>query len=164
MPQRKRSISSYARHIAASPERAFPLLCPIREYEWIERWRCDLVYSDSGVAEPDCVFVAAPIDEIGPETWVCSRYEPPARIDYVRVSPHLVIRTELRLAPAGAGAQLTVTLVITSLDEAGDAFVGRCDSGTCEERFKAALIMLDHFVRTGALLPAREAARQAAQA
>jgi len=154
----KRSISSYTRHIAAPPEKVFPLLCPVREYEWLEPWRGELLYSDSGVAETDCVFAAAPFDAVGREIWTCSRYEPPGRIDYVRMSPHTVIRLELRLEPAGKGTRLTTMLVITSLDDLGDQFVAGCDGETCEAHFKACWIMLDHYLRNGAMLPAAHAA------
>jgi hypothetical protein len=162
MSQRKRSISSFTRAIAAPPETVFPLLCPTREYEWIEPWQCDLVYSDSGVAETDCVFITGPFQELGPETWTCSRFEPPARIDYVRMSAHTVIRLELKLERQGTGSRITATFVMTALDDIGDAFVGRCHAGTCEEHFKACFIMLDAFVRTGKMLPAKEAQALAA--
>lgn len=26
------------------PEDVFPMLCPVREYEYIPRWECDIVY------------------------------------------------------------------------------------------------------------------------
>src|SRR6266540_2991762 len=34
----------------------FPLLCPVREYEWFNGWKCTMVYSESGVAENNNVF------------------------------------------------------------------------------------------------------------
>ena len=42
--------------LTAPPERVFPLLCPIKEYDWIPQWRCEMIYSKSGVAELGCVF------------------------------------------------------------------------------------------------------------
>ena len=162
MEQRRRSISTYSRHISASPEKTFPLLCPVREYEWIESWKGKLVHSNSGVAESDCVFTNTSFEAIGPETWTCSRYEPPHRIDYVRMSAHTVIRLELDLAPAGTGTRLTAALVITALDRTGDEFLAGCNSGTCEAQFKPCFLMLDHFLKTGAMLPAKEALALAA--
>ncbi len=35
----------------------FELACPVAELKWIEDWCFDLVYSDSGVNEPGCVFM-----------------------------------------------------------------------------------------------------------
>ena len=46
--------------LSGSPEQVFPLLCPTREYDWIETWQCELIYSDSGFAEPGCIFTIVP--------------------------------------------------------------------------------------------------------
>ena len=42
---------------SASPEKIFPLLCPVREMDWIPEWAPKLVISDSGVMEPGCIFI-----------------------------------------------------------------------------------------------------------
>ena len=52
----KRIVREYTMRIDASPDRVFPLLCPRREYEWIPDWKSDIVFSESGFAERDCVF------------------------------------------------------------------------------------------------------------
>jgi len=153
----KRSISSYTHFVTAPPGKVFPLLCPVREYEWIDVWQGKLLYSESGVAEMDCVFIAAPFEELGPEVWTCTRYEPAARIDYNRVSPHSVIRLQLDLVPAGTGTRITATMVFTALDDIGTAFVSKCGPGTCAQGFQPCFLMLDHFVRTGTMLPAADA-------
>ena len=38
-------------------DRVFPLLCPVRENEWLPYWSCEIIHSDSGKAEKDCVFI-----------------------------------------------------------------------------------------------------------
>jgi hypothetical protein len=53
----------------------FPLLCPVREYEWIEPWSCDMVFSESGLAENNAVFRTHFPAQGGEETWVVCRYE-----------------------------------------------------------------------------------------
>src|SRR5208283_1284485 len=40
----------------STKDKVFPLLCPVREYEWFNDWKCTMVYSESGVAENNCVF------------------------------------------------------------------------------------------------------------
>lgn len=157
MERRKRSISRYSHFIAATAEAVFPMLCPVREYEWLEWWRGKLAYADSGVAELDCVFTSAPFSAIGTEVWTCSRYEPPHRIDYVRMSPHTVIRLELTLSPAGAGTKVTALMVATGVDATGDALLAEFGTATCERHFRPGFIMLDHYLRTGAMLPDAEA-------
>jgi len=52
----KRTVKKHTILLHGKPEVLFPLLCPVREYEWIEPWKCDMIYSDSGFAEQDCIF------------------------------------------------------------------------------------------------------------
>ena len=52
----ERVIKSFTMTLDALPAMVFPLLCPVREYEWIEPWSCDMVFSASGVAENNAVF------------------------------------------------------------------------------------------------------------
>ena len=51
-----RTRRSFRMQLASSPEKIFPLLCPTCEYDWIDTWKCRMIYSDSGHAELDCVF------------------------------------------------------------------------------------------------------------
>ena len=39
-----RVVKCYTMNLCAAPADVFPLLCPVREYEWIEPWSCDMVY------------------------------------------------------------------------------------------------------------------------
>ena len=39
----KDHLESYIREaVEASPEQVFPLLCPVREYDWIAVWQCEM--------------------------------------------------------------------------------------------------------------------------
>ena len=39
-----RVVKSYTMNVFAAPAEVFPLLCPVREYEWIEPWSCAMVF------------------------------------------------------------------------------------------------------------------------
>ena len=39
---------SWEHQVAAPPEKIFPLLCPVREKEWIPGWHAETVYLASG--------------------------------------------------------------------------------------------------------------------
>ena len=80
--QSQRVVQSHAIQVAGAPAQVFPLLCPVREYDWIHDWTCRLLYSKSGVAEKDCVFQTDRPGE-GQRTWVVSRYEPGQAIEFV---------------------------------------------------------------------------------
>jgi len=57
-----------------SIDELFPLLCPVREMEYVPGWNPTLVVSDSGVVEQDCLFIVpdSPADSI----WVVNDYRP----------------------------------------------------------------------------------------
>ncbi|HEY3366337.1 MAG TPA: hypothetical protein VGK74_14880 [Symbiobacteriaceae bacterium] len=75
--------SSFVQRFQAPPSTVFPLLCPVREYEWIEPWQCEMLHSESGIAEKNCVFrTRGPSDDV----WVINNYEPNTRIEFVRVN------------------------------------------------------------------------------
>ena len=42
--------------VPAPAHRVFPLLCPVREPEWIPGWSCELIHTASRLAEKGCVF------------------------------------------------------------------------------------------------------------
>ena len=78
----------------APPHQIFPLLCPVREYDWIDDWSCAIISSRTGIAELNCVFTtkrdyghSKPKDEI----WIVSRYEPPRVIEFVKFCADLYV-------------------------------------------------------------------------
>ncbi len=42
--------------INSTADKVFPLLCPVREYEWIPKWECEIITSKSGFNEKGCIF------------------------------------------------------------------------------------------------------------
>lgn len=154
VPQTDRARVRFARSqtVSAAPEAVFPLLCPVREYDWIPGWECRLVYTASGAAELGCVFQTDRPGE-GVDTWLVSRFEPARRISFVRVNPLRTIHYDIRLTPREGGAtRLDWEQEITAIDEAGDRHV----AALREEDFAAMIdrleSMLDHYLRTGEAL------------
>ena len=125
----KRVDRTYEQRLAAPPERVFPLLCPVREKDWVPGWDPVVVYSLSGVAEDDCVFLTPGRDTSPDAVWVVTRYEPAQfRIEFVRVVPG-VTASRIRIAlqadddVAGPCTRARVGYQHTSLGAAGDALV-----------------------------------------
>ena len=152
----KRTVKSHTMRLAGRPEKVFPLLCPTREYDWIEPWDCELIRSDSGVAELDCIFrTHFPAD--GPEdVWVVSRYEPPKEIQFVRINGLRAIRYAIDLGDNGNGTTTAVwRQVVTGLSPEGNAFV----RDFSDDRYASAMStlerMLNHYLTTGTMLRAR---------
>ena len=140
--------------IDADPRHVFPLLCPVREYEWIEPWRCRMCYSESGVAENNCIFETDFPHNGGRETWIVSHYEKDRAIEFVRFTPdEKITKLDIRLnaAPAG-GTRLMWRKIYTGLSPAGNQIICAMadDFETEAERIAR---MLNHYLKTGKRLP-----------
>ncbi len=68
-----RVTRTYVQTIAGTPGEIMPLYCPVREAEWCPGWDPIVVYSESGVVEPDCVFVTG--DGEVESAWFVTRYD-----------------------------------------------------------------------------------------
>ena len=147
-----RVVRSYTQHLFAGPEKVFPLLCPVMETEWIENWDPISVYSNSGVAEIDCVFLTpdSPRDAI----WYITRHEPELGfVEMVKITPALTAtKLSIQLKAVSEGCEALVTYMHTSLGPAGDSFV---ESYT-EEHYRKFMVgweaRVNHYLRTGQVL------------
>jgi hypothetical protein len=119
----RRVTRSYTQRLVAAPARVFPLLCPVREADWINGWDPLAVFSYSGVAEPDCVFVtpSTPHDAV----WYITRHEPEAGfVEMLKITPGVTAcRLSIALRATASGADALITYTHTSLGAQGDAFV-----------------------------------------
>jgi hypothetical protein len=147
-----RAAHTYTQHLAAAPERVFPLLCPVREADWIAGWDPLLVVSASGVAERDCVFVtsAAPSDAI----WIITRHEPAAGfVEMIKVTPGVTVcRLTIQLRAAPGGCEADVTYSHTSLGAEGDRFVAAFTPEFYAQFMRDWEARLNHWLRHGRAL------------
>lgn len=138
-----------------SPEAVWPQLCPVREYDWIEPWQCDLLHSESGYNELGCVFRTAFPTEGGPEIWYTSRFEPFERIEFVRTNDTRVIHYILELEEKDGGTQITWTQHVTALNDNGREYIRNKP-----ELFASQMVpleqMLDHYLSTGEMLKGKD--------
>ena len=148
----------YTQHFSAGPENVFPLLCPTREYNWIEPWKCELLRSSSGFAEANCVFRTRSLEDGSEEVWVISRYEPSSRIDFVRQDRRRVMSYSIILEANDDGTTTAHnTQVLTALSEEGNRVLdGQGDSAFAFE-MRMGEAMLNHYLTTGERLPITEA-------
>lgn len=135
------------------PTAVFPLLCPVREYDWIDGWQCTVRRSLSGVAEEDCVF-ETPTPE-GQMTWVVTDYEPLRAIAFTCLVPDIyVVRLSLRLEGDGqGGSALQWMRRFVSIGEAGDAWVASVSTEAFAAKMAYLRAALEHYLKTGSRLP-----------
>ena len=154
---RLRKVKIYTMTLGAAPEAVFPLLCPVREHEWIEPWRCRMIYSRSGFAELDCVFQTDFPKDGSTDTWVVSRYQPPQLIEFVRVNTLRTIRYTITLRPIGAGkTEAEWRQVVTALTEEGDRLFQQEPAEGYSAQMERLAEMLNHFLKTGERLSIAE--------
>lgn len=138
-------------HLDFAPEVIWPQLCPVREYDWIEVWECELMQSVSGYNELGCVFRTTFPTEGETETWVTSRFDPYERIEFVRANSARAIRFVIELEPDGNGTKMRWTQHVTPLNEEGREYIK-----DKPQAFKAQMGMLrqflSHYLETGEML------------
>ncbi|MDJ0958599.1 MAG: hypothetical protein QNI91_17155 [Arenicellales bacterium] len=147
-----RVTRTFTQQLVAEPSRVFPLLCPVREADWIEDWEPFVVFSDSGVAERDCVFItgAEPINAI----WYITRHEPANYfIEMVKISPTVTAcKLTIQLRPAERGSEAMVTYTHTSLGAEGDAFVASFTEGYYHQVMREWEARINHYLTHGSIL------------
>lgn len=147
-----RARHSYLQRLVRPPREVFPLLCPVREAEWIPGWAPRLVLSNSGTAEGGAVFITPGEPEA---VWTVTRYEPPERIAFIKVTPGVTVgQVGIVLRPdADGGTYADVTYAYTSLGTPeGDAAVAAFTADAYGEAMKLWERRLNHFLGTGTML------------
>lgn len=150
--QPKRATRTYTQRLVAEPSRVFPLLCPVREADWIEGWDPLVVLSHSGVAEPDCVFLTT----AGPHSaiWYITRHEPEQGfVEMLKITPDVTAcRLTIELRPTQTGSEATVTYRHTSLGPEGDAFLTAFSAEYYEQFMRDWEDRINHFLTHGTML------------
>ena len=148
----KRAVLSHTMHLAVSAADVFPLLCPMREYDWIEHWRCEVLHTESGVAERGCVF-RTDFPDGGRETWTVCRHEPPHGISFVRTGMRRTTLYDIDLTDeADGGCSLVWRQDITGLEESAGRGLAVPNEAGYAERMRLLERMLGHYLATGTML------------
>jgi len=144
---------TYTMTVDAPAETVFPLLCPVREHDWISEWEARVVYSESGVAELGCVFLTD-LPGRGPETWIVSRYEPSSAIEFCRVAA-ATRACHLRIALEDHGDGTTTLEWLyqnTAIDEPGRDWVSRYSADRFRSDMDGMTERLQHYLEAGEML------------
>ena len=121
----KRIEQSITREINASPDKIFPLACPVEELRWIPEWDYRLVYSKSGVNETNCIFTE---EKSGPHffgkpmttTWVTNIHDSRQKriLFQIMLAEKAIIRFRFDFREVGPDtSSCTWQMVFTAMDE-----------------------------------------------
>jgi hypothetical protein len=150
-----RVTRTYKQRLVAPPAEVFPLLCPVREADWIDGWDPIAVFTDSGVAEPDCVFITAATPHNA--VWFITRHEPASGfVEMLKITPEVTAcKLMIQLQAVRDGTEATVTYSHTSLGPQGDTFLAGFTEQFYESFMKDWEDRLNHY-----LLRTKRAARK----
>jgi hypothetical protein len=117
-----RLTREYRQTLHAERERVFPLLCPVREKDWLPGWDARLIHSESGVAEPRAVFTTQS-DSGAQIIWLVAEHQRTHRVHLVRWHPEsMVVDIELDLSsPMPDTTWLDIRYTYTATSPAGRA-------------------------------------------
>lgn len=136
-------------HLVAPPSRVFPLLCPIREYEWVEGWSCELIHSTTGYAEPGCIFTSR-LDPEGLAVWIITDHQPDTHMRVIKTCADLyLLEWTFDLGENGQNwTDLQMVYTMTGLSEAGNTYARQFMNGIFPLMMDRLEEELNHFLNT----------------
>lgn len=152
---------SYTQSLIAPPSTVFPLLCPVRECDWVPGWRPGFVISESGFVEQDCVFTTSSDD--GEALWYVIEHDSQElAVEMLKIVPRLMatrLRIELEeVEPVeNSGAPIDpavrcrarVCYTHTALSPDGEAEVQRWDEARWREFMEGWESALNEYLARG---------------
>jgi hypothetical protein len=144
-----RVTRSYTQTLAGPPEEVFPLLCPVRELDWVNGWNPDLVVTESGFSELDCAFVTpgTPEDAV----WVVTHHAPDqGHLELLKLIPGVVVgKIVIRLEAIAEGTSADVSYTYTALSPHGEAAIDGFTQEHFDRFMQAWEEELNHYLLTG---------------
>jgi hypothetical protein len=146
-----RRSKTYKQINMGSPEMVFPLLCPVREKDWIDGWDYKMIFSKSGLIEKGCVFSTS--HHGSAETiWYVTDHDPSShRIQFLRVTPNEeVVKIDITLSDNGNGT--TTSLICyqyTGLTESKNQWIGQELDSEFEKNMVYWEKAINHFLQNG---------------
>ena len=122
----KRKVLVFGRDFSAPPDIVFKQFCPSREADWINGWTVDLVYSDTGYAEPLCVFRTPSSNLFGSGIWIMTNVAPNKVVEAVMIHENddFIEHMKLDIEDLGNGrTNVTWTITLTAFSEKGNTVI-----------------------------------------
>ena len=150
----KQKTFSYMQTNNGNIKDVFPLLCPVREADWLDGWTYKMIHSKSGLIEQDCVFTT-PHHGQQETIWQVTQYDAENyKIEFLRVTPgENIVKINIGLEEVD-NEQTTVFIdyQFTALSEKQNNFI----ENKLETEFNASMQWwekaINHYLETGQML------------
>jgi hypothetical protein len=145
---------SYTQINNGNIEQVFPLLCPVREKDWLDGWDYKMIHSKSGLIEKDCVFTTPNKGKL--ETiWQVTQYDKlNYKIEFLRLTPtENVVKINIRLEKISE--QQTKAMIdyqYTALNEEQNKFIKTELKQSFTDSMKWWEKAINHYLKTGKML------------
>jgi Polyketide cyclase / dehydrase and lipid transport len=151
---------SYTIEIESTPDKIFPLACPVEELRWIPDWEYSLEYSKRGINENNCIFKeqkSGPIifGKVINTTWVTTLYDPEKhRVHFLlNMEGEAVIKWEFQCCQTGTNVStVTWSLTFTALDRQANGLDPQTVSNGLTLIMEFLSNALKHYCETGQLI------------
>jgi hypothetical protein len=151
----RRVTRTYRQTIDAPADNVFPLLCPVREAEWLDDWDYTLFWSQSGLVEEGAVF-STPGETEGDTTWIVTRHDRVERaVEFARFTPQSrVCMLRIRVTPCDDDRSFVdIAYTYTSIAEAGNVFIDRFTDDSFRDAMRFWEQSMNHWIATNERLP-----------
>ena len=142
---------AYTQLNSGNIKKVFPLLCPVREKDWLDGWDYKMIYSNSGLIEKDCVFTTP--NKHGNDTvWQVTQYDKKNYyIEFLRVTPNINV-VKINISLEKINQHQTKTHIIyryTALNEKENSFIENKLKDEFRKSMKWWEKALNHYLTTG---------------
>lgn len=149
--QGKQKACCYIQSNKGSLDDVFPLLCPVREKDWLDGWNYTIIHSKSGLIEKDCVFTTPHHGE-HEAVWHVTQYDPTDyRIEFFRITPgENVVRINIDLEKVtDTETNVHIRYQHTALNEEANFYIENQLKDDFCESMKWWEKSINHYLETG---------------
>jgi hypothetical protein len=160
-----RVVASHNENIKRSPEKIFALLCPVQEYKWIDKWDCEIIYSDSRGVENNCIFKEQKTGPVLfecdiPTYWTVSYYDQMNfKVQFVLMSDHIAItKIDVDIKDIGPGrSSASWAITITAMCEEANNKINKSTKNKANMYLTVLGKSLKHYCENGEMLSLNKA-------
>jgi len=141
---------TFTQQIIAPPEQVFPLMCPVREADWVPGWQVGHVLSESGGAEHDCMFTTP--DGDSEAIWIITRHDADnTEVEMYKVAPGKTIgHIEIKVKEDGDEfSRVEIAYSFTALSAAGEEFLETFTQAWFDSFMQTWQAAMNHYLATG---------------
>jgi hypothetical protein len=150
----ERITKTYRQTINAAPEKVFPLLCPVREAEWLDGWQHSMIYSESGLVEEGAVF-STPYEGEDDTTWIVTKHDLKTyEVEFARFTPKsrtCVLKIVVKSNDEKSSC-VDVSYTYTGITPAGNDFINHFTEDAFLEAVTFWEKSMNYFLKTGEIL------------